>query len=119
MKRRIEGDTIHLMDGALTVLSMEEIMEPGKALVRFSGNLCSDTVHDVKDELMAMTMMGVEITLDLQQVQSICAACQHVFLQIQQKIDERGKGRLILTKLPDAIFTQLDEVGLTSLLEIE
>lgn len=116
--RKIEDDTVQLWDGSTQILAIREAVEGNQVLVVLQGMLRSDTVHDLNDELMALTTLGMDLTVDMAEVKSICAASQHVLLRVQQKMDDLGKGSLQLQKLPAAILEEFEKTGLSELLDI-
>jgi anti-anti-sigma regulatory factor len=81
--------------------------------------LRSDTTHDLKDELMALTTLGMNLTVDLAGVEHISAASQHVLLDVQKKMDTLGRGTLLLQQLSQTIMDEFEKTGLSELLDIE
>jgi len=118
LTRKIEGDILLLMDGAETVLSIQEGVDGDTVGFKLTGMLRSDTAHDFMDELFAVTALGLKLDLDLAGVTYISSTCQQVLLSVQQKIDERGKGGLLISKLNSKIREEFDSTGFSQLLDI-
>lgn len=118
LTRNVEGDTLLLMDGAETVLSIQEAVEGQTVSFKLAGMLRSDTAHDFMDELFAITALGMALDLDLTGVTYISSTCQQVLLSVQQKIDELGKGALRISKLNGKIKEEFDSTGFSQLLDI-
>ena len=116
-----EGDTLILKSGEEFILSVQEILrEKDHAFdIVLTGNLRSDAVHDLYDELESLVIMGFGLRIDMEKVEYISSACSKAFLNLQLKVDREGKGSLVLRNVPSAIYAQMESIGLTELLEIE
>jgi len=119
LPRIVDGDTIRLYENDQEILSIQESVEGGKVLVALKGELRSSTVHDLQDELVALTTVGMELAVDLSGVTYLSNAAQHAFLLVQQRIDAMGKSGLTLVKLPAPILREFEKTGLSELLMIE
>lgn len=119
IQRKVAGDTLYLMDGTEEVLSITETVENSQVLIKLRGTLRSDAEHELLDEMVMLTTLGMNLTVDVSEVRYISAACQQVLLTIQQKMDELGRGSLLLTKLPPEIMKEFEKTGLSELLMID
>lgn len=118
IQRKVENDTLHLFDGSTEILSIAESVEGNKVLIKLSGMLRSDTAHDFQDELIALTMLNMNMILDMSKVEYISSTCQQVLLAVQQKMDELGKGSLLITNMTPKLKAEFDSVGFSQLLDI-
>lgn len=119
LKRTLNGNTLVLYDGKNPVLVMKEEQKGEEVIVTLEGSLNSRTVYDFQDEMMALAIFGVHLKLDFANVTNISSACSHSLLKIQQKIDEIGKGSLVLLHVPSNIYEEMETIGMTELLMIE
>lgn len=119
IQRKVENDTLYLLDNGTEVLSIEESVDGNNALIKLAGMMRSDTAHDLQDELVAFITMDMALTLDMSKLTYISSTCQQVLLAVQQKMDELGKGSLLLTKMPPKLKAEFDSVGFSHLLDIE
>lgn len=119
LNRKIEGDSIVIYDGQTSILTIfEQEMDSG-VVVKLVGELRSETVHDIQDELVALITVGANITVDFTEVTYIASTAQHLFLRVQQKIDDIGRGVLTLQNLPAPIYQEFEKTGTSELLMIE
>ena len=118
LTRKVEENTLVLMDGSETILSIQENLEGQTVCFKLSGKLRSDTAHDFMDELFAIVPLGMNLDIDLEEVEYISSTCQQVLLSVQQKIDELGKSALLISKLNDRIREDFDSTGFSQLLDI-
>ena len=118
LTRKVEENALVLMDGLETVLSIQENLEGQTVSFKLSGKLRSDTAHDFMDELFAIVPLGMNLDIDLEEVEYISSTCQQVLLSVQQKIDELGKSALLISKLNDKIREDFDSTGFSQLLDI-
>jgi|GEM_PF-1342182 len=121
MKRKMDGDTICLMDGNTQVLSMQEVLdEESKVItVTVTGELKNDTAHDFGDELLALAGFGQDIRLSLEGVSYVSNMVMRTLLEVQKRLDKVGRGSLTLLKVDPAVLKSMESTGLTELLMIE
>lgn len=119
IKRIVTDDTIQLVEGADYIASIAASLEDGEVLLKLAGSFRSDTEHELLDEMMALTTLGLHLTLDLSDVTYISAACLQVLLTIQQKMDDQEQGTLLLTNLSNTVAEALEKTGLSELLMID
>lgn len=119
IKRIYQDDGVtFFIDGAQT-LTMCERMEDGRVVIALSGALPSALVHDLYDELVALSTVGKEIVLDLREITYVSNACQQALLKAQQQMDAMERGSMVIVHLPEDILAQFEKIGLTELLMIE
>jgi anti-anti-sigma factor len=119
IKRKIIDDTLIYADEAGEVVSVQETEEGNRIILTVKGQLRTDVVHDIQDELIALTTVGANIVVDLAGVTYLSSTAQHMFLNTQRKMDDMGKGTLVLRKLPAAIYQEFEMTGASELLMIE
>lgn len=119
LNRKIEDESIVFDDGSTIVLTVEEKASEQGILMRLDGQLRSEVAHDIQDELIALSTVGANVVVDFEKVNYISPTVQHVFLRVQQKMDEMGKGTLILRKLSKDIYCEFEKTGASELLLIE
>ena len=119
LTRKIEGDSIVFYDGSAAVLTIREKELEEIVTVEMIGELRSDAVHEVLDELVALATVGINIAADLSGITYIAPTAQHIFLRTQQKIDSIGSGSLVLIGLSDTIYQEFEKTGLSELLMIK
>ena len=119
LNRRIEDDTIIFSEGANVFFSVEEKETDQGIQLVLSGEMRSNVAHDILDEMIALTTVGANILVDFGKVTYISPTAQHVFLRVQQKMDEMGKGMLTMAGLSDEIFQEFERTGASELLMIE
>lgn len=106
-------------DGGQLVLTVEETETDSGILMTLNGELRSETAHHIQDELDAFTTVGVKVVLDFRQVTFAGASFFRGLLQSQKAVDFFRQGAIVLKNVPDAIYREMDETGMTELLQIE
>lgn len=119
LHRVVDKDTLRLLDGEKEIMSMEEAVDGNTVSICLHGTLRSDVVLDFQDELCALATLGMHVLLDFSHVTYLSAACQWALVTVQQKMDAMKQGSLRLKSIPAAIYTELEETGVTELLQIQ
>lgn len=119
LHRVIEDDNLRILDGENEVMVMQETVDGNTASIKLTGMLRSDIVLDVQDELCAFATLGMDLILDLSDVTYLSTACQRALVTVQQKLDRAKKGSLLLRNTPKRIYAELEETGMTALLQID
>ncbi len=119
LTRKIQDDTMLFYDGEKLVLSAEELETDGGILIKLKGELRSEAAHHIQDELDAFTTVGVRVNLDFGEVSFISPSVLNALLNSQQLIDHFRRGEIVLKNIPDAVYREMDETGITELLMIE
>ena len=101
------------------VLTIQETETETGVLMTFTGELRSDTAYHIQDELDAYTTIGTPVTLDLSGVTFLANAVLASLLESQQLIDFFRKGQILLRNIPDDVYREMDETGISELLMIE
>ncbi len=115
----MEDRTIRLCDAGGEVLAIREDPEGNTVAITLTGTLRSDVIGYLQDELEAILSLGLSAAVDLGGVTYVSSAAQQVFLQLQQKIDRTGRGRLHLRRPTDAVYAEMKQTGVSELLNIE
>lgn len=119
LRIKIEADTTSFYDGEELVLTMEETDTENGILMTLKGALRSDTAHHIQDELDAYTVVGVKVTIDFKDVTFAAPSVLKALITSQQRIDFFRQGEITLRNIPDAIYREMDDTGITELLMIE
>lgn len=119
LTRKMQGDSMLFYDGDSLILTIVEEEIDNGILMTFKGNLRSDTAHHIQDELDAFTTVGIKVTIDFKDVSFISASTLLAMLNAQQLIDFFRKGEIVLRNIPDSVYKEMDETGITELLMIE
>lgn len=121
IRREINGDSMLFYDGDTLTLTVEELDYNGGILMALKGQLRSDTAHFIQNELDAFTTTanGVKVWLDFKEVTFAAPSFIGSLLNSQQLIDFLRKGEIVLRNIPDSIYQEMDETGITELLMIE
>lgn len=119
LKRIIEGDSMVFQDGDSQILTVDELdVNEGIQMV-LKGQLRSDTVHFIQNELDAFTTIGVKVWIDFKEVTYVAPSFLGALLNSQQLVDFFRKGEIVLRNIPDSIYQEMDKTGITELLMIE
>ena len=119
LNRKLDGESIIYTDGAQTILTIGEKEQENGILLTLTGELRSEVAHDLQDELVALTTVGANVVVDMAGVTYISSTVQHVFLTVQQKMDNMARGTLVLKAMTDEIYSEFDKNGTSELLMIE
>lgn len=112
---------MYFYDGNTLILTVEEPDCSGGILMRLKGQLRSETAHFIQSELEAFTTAGngINVWIDCKEVTFACPSFYIALLNAQHTIDYFRKGQLVLRNIPDPIYQEMDDEGLTELLMIE
>lgn len=121
LTRKMEGDSAQsFYDGDKLVLTIEETdTAEGNILMALTGDLRSDTAHFLQDELNEFTTACISVTIDFKNVSFVAPSVLNALLNAQQYSDKIRRGRMVLRNIPDAVYQEMDETGITELLMIE
>lgn len=106
-------------DGDALILTVDELDFNGGIQMVLKGQLRSDTAHFIQNELDAFTTVGMKVWLDFKEVTFAAPSFLSALLNAQQLVDFFRKGEIVLKNIPDAIYAEMDETGMTELLMIE
>lgn len=120
IERKMQDDDVMILsEDGKQLLEMKEVLDGNRVQISLNGSLPSSLVHDLQDELIALSTVGKDLFVDLSGVTYISNACRQALLYVQQQMDSMGTGSLTLQKLPDEIYREFEKIGLTELLMIE
>lgn len=119
LSRIIQGDSMLFYDGDTLILTVDEKESDNGILIQFTGILRSDTAYHIQDELDAFTSIALPVTLDLSGVSFLAPSVLAALLESQQLIDYFRQGRILLRNIPDSVYREMDETGISELLMIE
>lgn len=117
--RKIDGDCMTFYDGDALILTVEELDCSDGVLMTLKGQLRSDIAHFIQNELDAFTSIGVRVWLDFKEVTFVAPSFLAALLNAQQLVDFFRKGEITIKNIPNAIYQEMDETGITELLMIE
>lgn len=106
-------------DDDTLVLTVDEPDCDGGILMVLKGQLRSDTAHFIQNELDAFTTGGIKVWLDFKEVTFAAPSFIKSLLDAQQLVDFFRKGQIVLRNIPDFLYDEMDESGITELLMIE
>lgn len=119
LTRKMKGDSMLFYEGEKLILTIDETETEGVVLMALKGSLRSEVAHHIQDELDAFTTVGVKVTIDFKEVDFIAPSILNILLNSQQLIDFFKKGEIVLKNIPQAVYQEMDETGITELLMIE
>ena len=119
LTRKIDGDSMLFFDEDNLILTVDEVDHNGGILMVMKGQLRSDTAHFIQNELDAFTTVGVKVWLDFKDVSFVAPSFLSSLLNAQQLVDYFHKGEIVLRNIPDPVYEEMDETGITELLMIE
>lgn len=119
IQREVNGDSMFFYDGDVLILTVDELDYNGGIQMVLKGQLRSDTAHFIQNELDAFTTVGMQVWLDFKEVSFAAPSFLNALLNAQQLVDFFRKGKIILKNIPDPIYQEMDETGMTELLMIE
>lgn len=123
MRRKIErskeGLKYFFYDDKHLILTMVLELRDDVVEILLQGELRSVVAHALQDDLIAMVTAGQNIILDFSGATYITPSIQHALQMTQHKIDALKKGTLLLRKLPENIYQELEQTGASEQLMIE
>lgn len=119
LRREIQGDTLRFYEGEQLVLTIGETENDSGILMTLKGDLISETAHHIQDELDAFTTVGVKVTMDFREVLFAAPSVFNGLLNSQQLIDHFRQGEIVLKNVPDAVYQEMEAIGISELLMIE
>ena len=117
--RRMNGDTLEILDGDNLVLSLSEKLVDNAMHIAVSGEIKNAVAHDFEDELMAAISVCNVIKLDLSKVTYMASIAMRALLSVQQIVDENDKASLIITKVSPEVKEMFETSGFIDILNIE
>ncbi len=119
LKRELDNNTIRYLIGSETKLTLEmEETEQG-VVITLIGELVSGAARWMQDDLNEFASIGVPMILDFSKVTYMANAIQTKLLDIQQNVETKGRGALVLRNLPAGIRKRFEETGVIDCLEID
>ena len=119
IERVIAGDTLILnSETGQELLRLRESTDGTAACVAVSGRLINEIVHDVEDELVALSLASEKVIIDLNEAGYISNAMIRSFLELQHLMDAKN-GELILKGLSDDVFRVFEDMGVEDVFMIE
>lgn len=121
LRRELDGDSMFFYDDETLILTVDELDYNGGILMVLKGQLRSDTAHFIQNELDAFTTTagGIKVWLDFKEVTFASSSFMKAILDAQKLIDHFHKGQIVLRNIPDSLYEEMDEIGITELLSIE
>ena len=116
--RRMNGNTLEIVNGSETVISLTEKMVDGEMHIQVKGELKNEVAHEFEDELMAAFSVCGVIKLDLSEVTYIASIAMRALLSIQQIIDENNAS-LVISKVSSEVKQIFETAGFFDIFVIE
>lgn len=117
--RRMNGDTLEILNGDAVVLSVCEKLEENEMHIAVAGEIKNEVAHEFEDELMAAFSVCNTVRLDLSQVTYIASLAMRALLSVQQIIDENDASSLVITKLSAEVREMFETSGFLDILNVE
>lgn len=88
-------------------------------VLKLTGEIVSDTVYPLQDELESYLSLGICVELDFAEVTFLSTAGQEMLLNVQQFAENVRGCEMRLVHVPDAIYDALDSLNITEHLLID
>lgn len=118
--------TVFIRDGALEFHRENECLltatpQPREQamVLKLTGEMVSDAVYTLQDELESYLSLGIRVELDFSEVTFLSTAGQEMLLNVQQFSEDIRRGELRLVHVPDPIYRELDSLNITEHLLID
>ena len=118
MEREYSEDTIRFLEHGTEKASITETIEGNTVLMFLSGVISGEVTNVLLDEMSALIVAGMEITVNLDNAQHLAPSVMEVFLQMERKLEEKGK-YLRIVQTPQSLYDEFKTRGMHELLEIE
>ncbi len=119
LTRKMKDNSMLFYEGEDLILTVEETETDDGILMALKGSLRSEAAHHIQDELDAFTTVGEKVIIDFKEVTSIAPSVLNALLNAQQLIDFLRQGEIVLKNIPESVYQEMDETGITELLMIE
>jgi len=118
MKRKIDGDTITVLDDYdNAVLTIKVTIEESAITIAAAGRMTHDAAPEFEDELMAILTSGRDVVVDFSELEHISAPALEALLSVQKLVDERRYKFSIknISKPVEEIFKQTGFIDLIAI----
>lgn len=119
LTRKVDKDSMLFYEGDTLILTVDETEVDGAIEMTLTGELRSESADHIQDELDAFTTVGMKVTVDFGGVTFVAPSFLNALLNSQQLIDFFRHGEIILKNIPEAVYREMDDTGITELLMIE
>lgn len=117
---KVDGISIErFFDENKLILTVEEKLTTEPKELILNGALTSDTAEWLLDELDRFMCIRCKVTVNFAKVTYISPSAIQAFRDNQKNIENFRRGGLVLTKVSDEIYEQMEELGVAGLLMIE
>lgn len=119
IERVIAGDTLILnSETGQELLRLRESTDGTNTCAAVSGRLINEIVHDVEDELVALSLASEKVIIDMNETSYISNAMIRSFLELQHLMDAKN-GEIVLKGLSDEVFRAFEDMGVEDVFMIE
>ena len=119
IERIISGDTLILSDeSGEELLRLQESTDGTVSHASISGKLINEIVHEVEDELVALSLVSEKLMVDMKGVSYISNAMIRTILELQHLMDSKS-GELILMNLSGEVYGVFEDMGMEDVFMIE
>lgn len=119
IEMKVTNEGLSFLEAGKEILNMKEMVQDDCVLIELKGSLRSDTEHGFGDEMMALASVGMKMLVNFKGVEYISNGCQDVLFKVQQKIEEKEQGGLVLTGVSSAVRENFESTGLSECLYFE
>lgn len=117
--RRINGDTLEVLNGENVIISMSEKLIDNEIHITVAGEIKNEVAHEFEDELMAAFSVCNTVKLDLSKVTYIASIAMRALLSVQQIIDENDQASLIIIGMSPEVKDMFESSGFFDILNVE
>ena len=118
MKRKINGDTIYVADGAdNTVLTIKVAIADDIATLTVSGSMTHDAAPEFEDELMSILTTGRDVVVDFASLDHISAPALKTLLSVQRLVDD-NQYKFYIQNISDSVKETFEQTGFIDMIEI-
>lgn len=117
--RRMNGDTLEILNGENVVISLSEKLVDNEMHIVVSGEIKNEVAHEFEDELMAAFSVCNVVKVDMSKVTYIASIAMRALLSVQQIIDENDNASLVITSISSEVKEMFETSGFIDILNIE
>jgi len=118
MKRKIDGDTISIVDNDDTiVLTIKITVEEAAVTIAAAGSITHDAAPEFEDELMSVLTSGRDVVVDFSALEYISAPALRALLSVQKLVDEK-RYKFIIQNISKPVKDIFEQTGFIDLIEI-
>jgi len=118
MRRKIDGDTLHVVDGSDNAILTIKVKKADEiTTLEVSGAITHDAAPEFEDELMSVLTSGHNVAVDFSDVEHMSAPALDALLTVQRLVDE-NRFKFYIQNISGAVKDTFEQTGFIELLEI-